>query len=124
MGNHRSPICPQTTETGLGLRIPRWVNDFRMGTVYVNNETFPGDQDHARRESLAVGYGMTTGVTNPLYGGFPEIQVKASPCGVVGGTIGRVHAGPEGDFDIVESVSKLHGNHAFKLGFEYHRLPF
>ena len=36
-----------------------------------------------------------------------------------GGGTGPVEARPQGDIDLVESVSYLHGKHAFKFGFEY-----
>ena len=95
-----------------------WVNDFRMGTVYFNNATFPGDQNMVAGSPWPSGYGMPTGVTEPLYGGFPYIQFKSFK-GVLGGGNRTSTRGPEGDIDLVESVSYLRGKHSFKFGFEY-----
>ena len=95
-----------------------WVNDFRMGTVYFNNATFPGDHGMLAGNPWPGGYGMPTGVTEPLYGGFPYIQFKSFK-GVLGGGNRTSTRGPEGDIDLVESVSYLRCKHSFKFGFEY-----
>jgi hypothetical protein len=97
-----------------------WVNDVRLGYVYINNQDQTPDQNMLPSNPWPSGYGMNTGVTNPLYGGFPEITFSSFK-GVLGeGGSGRVgRRGPEGDVDLVESVSYLHGKHAFKYGFEF-----
>jgi hypothetical protein len=61
---------------------------------------------------------MNTGVTNRAFGGFPTITFNngIAPLGV-GGKPGI--RGPEGQFNVRDSVSYLHGNHAFKFGFEH-----
>ena len=66
------------------------------------------------------GYGMPTGVTNPVFGGHAGDYVHRlsratwEPALTVAST-----RGPEGNFDLVDNVSFLHGKHAFKFGFEY-----
>ena len=50
-----------------------WVNDFRVGYVYMDDQTAYGDQNVLASNPWPSGYGMNTGVTNPLYGGLPEI---------------------------------------------------
>ena len=95
-----------------------WVNDFRMGYVYMNNASPVGDQNTVASNPWPSGYGMNTGVTNPLYGGLPQIQIS-SFTGYLGTGNRSSIRGPEGDVDLVESVSYLRGKHAFKFGFEY-----
>ena len=53
-----------------------WVNDFRMGYVYMNNASPVGDQSTVASNPWPSGYGLNTGVTNPLYGGSPQIQIS------------------------------------------------
>jgi len=95
-----------------------WVNDFRMGYVYMNNSRAFADQNVIPSNPWPSGYGMNTGVTNPLYGGLPQIQIQ-SFTGFLGGGNRSSIRGPEGDVDLVESVSHLRGKHSFKFGFEY-----
>ena len=96
------------------------MNDFRLGYVYFNNQRYLGDANMLRRIPGRDGYGMTTGVTNPLYGGFPEITFTGFHR--LFGSLaldGPSTRGPEGNVDLVENVSYLHGKHTFKFGFEY-----
>ena len=95
-----------------------WVNDFRMGYVFMNNAAPVGDQNVVASAPWPAGYGLNNGVTNPLYGGAPQIQISAFT-GYIGTGNRSSIRGPEGDVDLIESVSYLHGKHAFKFGFEY-----
>ena len=70
------------------------------------------------RGGLPTGYGMNTGVTNPLYGSFPIIKLS-SFTGILGGGGRTSRRGPTGQVDLGETLSYLHGKHAFKYGFEY-----
>ena len=68
---------------------------------------------------------MNTGVTNPAFGGLPQITFT-SFTGYLGSlalTV-RLRRGPEGNYNLVDNVSYLHGKHSFKFGFEYVRHPF
>ena len=58
------------------------------------------------------------GVTNPLYGGLPEIDIS-SFTGYLGAGKRTGVRGPEGTMDFVDTVSHLRGKHGFKFGFEY-----
>ncbi len=95
-----------------------WVNDFRMGYVFMKNAAPVGDQNTVASAPWPAGYGLNTGVTNPLYGGAPQIQISTFT-GYIGTGNRSSIRGPEGDVDLIESVSHLHGKHAFKFGFEY-----
>ncbi len=96
-----------------------WVNDLRWGLVYMNNQRAYADQNLPTDSPWPSGYGFNTGVTNPLYGGFPYIQISSLPTMELGAGPRSSIRGPEGDVDLIESVSYLHGKHAFKFGFEY-----
>ena len=100
-----------------------WVNDFRLGYVYVKNTTFPGDLNTPAGSPYPAGYGMPTGVTNPDYYGFPLLTINGFNMQLgIGNRTGT--RGPEGDVDLVESVSYLRGKHSFKFGFEYLDIVF
>ena len=94
-----------------------WVSDFRMGYVYMNNQRAFADQNIVASNPWPSGYGLNTGVTNPLYGGLPQITIQGFS--FLGGGNRSSIRGPEGDVDLVESVSHLRGRHSFKFGFEY-----
>ena len=94
------------------------VSDFRLGYVYVDLATYPGDLNMPAGSPWPGGYGMPTGVTVPLYGGFPYITFT-NFSGFLGSGNRTSTRGPEGDLDLVESVSYLRGKHTFKFGFEY-----
>jgi hypothetical protein len=98
------------------------VNDFRLGYIYVVNNTI--DPDTAiPSDPWPQGYGMPTGVTNPLYSGLPLITIGSfSPLGFLNGR--PSHGGAQGDVNLVETVSYLRGKHAFKVGFEFLDMVF
>jgi hypothetical protein len=95
-----------------------WVNDFRAGYSYLFAKTISSDVNLLPSNPWPNGYGFNTGVTNPLYGGLPEIDI-----GGVSGYLGAGRRtgwrGPEGNASFVESVSYLRGKHAFKFGFDF-----
>jgi len=95
-----------------------WVNDFRGGYAYVHNLTVSADVNQIPANPYPQGYGFNTGVTNPLYGGLPEIDIS-SFTGYLGAGKRTGVRGPEGTADFVDNVSHLRGNHAFKFGFEF-----
>ena len=95
-----------------------WVNDFRGGLALLHNQTTSGDVGMIPANPYPNGYGFNTGVTNPLYGGLPEIDIS-SFTGYLGAGKRTGVRGPEGTADFADSVSHLRGKHAFKFGFEY-----
>ena len=102
-----------------------WVNDFRLGFVYyrntqgvVDDNVLPSSPWGLSSAGLPTGYGMNTGVTNPLYGSFPVIKLS-NFTGILGGGGRTSRRGPTGQIDVAETLSYLHGKHAFKYGFEY-----
>jgi len=95
-----------------------WLNDFRLGYSFLHASTSNGDGDKIPVDPWPKGYGMNTGVTNPLYGGFPNILFNTFT-GYLGTGNRNGIRGPQGNFEIVDSVSYLRGKHAFKFGFDF-----
>jgi hypothetical protein len=98
-----------------------WVNDLRVGYSFLDDLTLPGDVNINPSSPWPNGYGMKTGVdvaANPLYGGLPQITFTGFN-GYLGEGSRQSHRGPEGDVNLVETVSYLRGKHAFKVGFDY-----
>ncbi len=96
-----------------------WVNDVRGGYAYVHNQTVSGDVNMIPSNPYPQGYGFNTGVTNPLYGGLPEIDISSISPSYLGAGKRTGVRGPEGTVDFVDNVSRLLGKHAFKFGFEF-----
>jgi len=89
-----------------------WVNDLRFGWNY--HHRFDNVDDLTTPLSS---YGLNTGVTNPLLGGFPTIQV--GDFSQLGGDQNLPkNYGPSKNYDVVDHVSFLRGKHAFKFGVE------
>lgn len=89
-----------------------WVNDLRFGWDHHHRvvTTF----DHL---STPNSYGLNTGVTNPVLGGFPTINV--TDFSQLGGDNNLPKGyGPSSVYDLVDHVSYLRGKHAFKFGGE------
>ena len=89
-----------------------------MGYVYMNNASPVGDQNMVASNPLAVRLRHEHGRDEPaLRRDRHKFRYRLSLA------FGDGHRssirGPEGDVDLVESVSYLHGKHAFKFGFEY-----
>jgi hypothetical protein len=89
-----------------------WVNDVRFGWDY--HHRVISTADHL---SSPNSYGINTGVTNPVLGGFPTIKVSGLT--QLGGEVNLPKGfGPSSVYDLVDHVSYLHGKHAFKFGGE------
>ncbi len=95
-----------------------WVNDVRGGLSYLYAKTTSNDVSMITANPFPQGYGFNTGVTNPLYGGLPEIDIKPYT-GYLGAGRRTGWRGPEGNFSFVDTVSYLRGKHAFKFGFDF-----
>ena len=101
-----------------------WLNEFRVGFAGTLGDQENLDLNRLPSDPYPVGYSLNTGITDPQYGSFPTITFATS--GIVGlGAAGRTgRRGPQGQFNYKDSVSYLHGNHAFKFGFEAVRVVF
>jgi hypothetical protein len=99
----------------------RWANEAKFGFNQLYQPTY--SNDHSDPAST---YGLNTGVTNPLYGGLPRINISdfyVFPQELGGFNWPKVQ-GPDDRFQFIDHVSYTVGNHAFKLGGELHRDSF
>jgi hypothetical protein len=97
------------------------VNEFKVGYSYYH---LPFNSiDHNANPNapwgisggIPTGYAMNTGVTNPLYYGFPVIPIKGFI--PLGGNWPKF-VGPATNTEFLDHISYLHGKHAFKFGGE------
>jgi len=99
----------------------RWVNEARFGYNRLYQPTFTADHDKP-----ASSYGLDTGVTNPLYGGLPRINVF--PFYIFPQELGGFNwpkiQGPDTRFQFVDHLSYIRGKHALKFGGEIHHDAF
>jgi hypothetical protein len=99
-----------------------WVNEARFGYNRLYQPTFPNDHTVP-----ASAYGLDTGVTNPLYGGLPRINVAGFfgfPIFGLGGFNWPKVQGPDTRFQGVDHISRSFGKHALKFGGELHHDEF
>jgi hypothetical protein len=88
-----------------------WVNELRVGYDHYNQQYLSVDHD-----INPMSYGINTGVTDPNYFGFPFIRFQSYTMRL-GGNWPKLR-GPDGSLQILDHVSLLRGNHAFKFGGE------
>jgi hypothetical protein len=95
------------------------VNEVRVGYshYFQDFETNDRSQNPASYSFGGSSYNVFTGQTNPLYGGFPVIQI-ANLSGQLGGANWPKVVGPNGVLQLLDHVSYLKGKHAFKFGGE------
>jgi hypothetical protein len=101
---------------------PEWVNEARFGYNRLYQPTVVNDVS-----TPASDYGLNTGVTNPLYGGLPRINIlglDGFPASGLGGFNWPKVQGPDTRFQFVDHISRIEGKHTFKFGGEIHRDGF
>lgn len=86
-----------------------WANELRGGFTHYTLNIVPDNVD--------VKYEITTGLTNPLLGGLPNLRVGSFS------ELGGFHnfpkiVGPDKVWDFIDQVSYLKGKHAIKFGGE------
>jgi hypothetical protein len=99
-----------------------WINEARFGYNRLYQPTFPNDHTVP-----ATDYGLNTGVSNPLYGGLPRINVLGFfgfPVSGIGGFNWPKVQGPDQRYQFVDHISRTIGKHALKFGGELHRDSF
>src|SRR6202789_2743461 len=100
---------------------PRVVNEARVGFNTLYQPTFTNDHNVP-----ASTYGLNTGVTNPLYGGLPRINISdfyVFPQELGGFNWPKVQ-GPDTRYQFIDHVSYSVGKHAVKFGGEIHHDSF
>ena len=101
---------------------PQWINEARFGYNRLYQPTFPNDHSVS-----SASYGLDTGVTNPLYGGLPRINVLGFfgfPVSGIGGFNWPKVQGPDDRYQFVDHISRSLGKHVAKFGAELHRDAF
>ena len=101
-----------------------WVNELRAGYAHYY-QLFETEDHNASASSYTFNgntYEMPTGITNPLYGGFPGLGFNhggfsGGGGGFIGGGWPKI-IGPDGVLTILDHLSYLRGKHAFKFGVE------
>ena len=100
----------------------RWVNEARFGYNRLYQPTFVNDHN----SDISSLYGLNTGVTNPLYGGLPRINVF--PYYIFPQELGGFNwpkiQGPDTRMQFIDHVSYTVGKHAIEFGGEIHRDAF
>jgi hypothetical protein len=99
-----------------------WINEARFGYNRLYQPTFTDDHNVP-----ASDYGLNTGVTNPLYGGLPRINVIGFfgfPLGGIGGFNWPKVQGPDIRYQYIDHVSRNFGRHLVKFGGEVHHDAF
>jgi carboxypeptidase family protein/TonB-dependent receptor-like protein len=101
----------------------RWVNEARAGYSHYYQSYFAGDSsDNPANYSFnGSTYHFYTGVTDPFLFGFPRVQIQSFSTNSF--QLGCCSSwpkiiGPDGVYNILDHVSYLRGNHAFKFGGE------
>lgn len=89
-----------------------WANELRFGFTHYTLQILPDD--------INFKYDITTGLTNPLLSGIPNIRINGFT------QLGAFHnfpkiVGPDKVYDFIDQVSYLHGKHAIKFGGEIRR---
>jgi hypothetical protein len=101
----------------------RWVNEARVGYSHYYQSYFAGDSTDNPANYTFNGstYHFYTGVTNPFLFGFPQVRIQSFSANSF--QLGCCSSwpkiiGPDGVYNILDHVSYLRGNHAFKFGGE------
>ncbi len=94
------------------------VNEARVGYAHYYQNFLSNDaaQNPANYNFNGSTYQYYSGQTNPLYGGFPAISIFGLN-GPLGASWPKI-VGPDGILQVVDHISVLRGNHAFKFGGE------
>ena len=98
------------------------VNEARFGYNRLYQPTAVNDVN-----TPASDYGLNTGVTNPLYGGLPRINIAGLigfPASGLGGFNWPKVQGPDTRYQFVDHITRTEGKHSFKFGGELHHDGF
>src|SRR5579872_741960 len=95
-----------------------WVNDLRGGAAPNLGSEFPEDSNRTPGNPYPGGYSVNTGISTPGLG-LVCLQISGAISHTGMGDCGRIGSrGPQYQLDFTDKVSYLHGNHAFKWGYE------
>jgi len=98
------------------------VNEAKVGYTHYRLPFFSVDHNAntsapwGLSNGIPMGFDMNTGVTNPLFFGFPKVSISGFT--ILGGNWPKF-VGPNQNVEILDHISLLKGKHAFKFGGEY-----
>src|ERR1051326_5390299 len=95
-----------------------WVNELRAGWAGALGDSEPADVGKLPSDPYPTGYSVNTGVTKREFGGFPLITFDSGLANL-GVSAKAGIRGPQGQFNLRDSISNLRGSHNFKFGFEH-----
>ena len=98
-----------------------WVNELRAGANRITETNIGSDSTTNQADPYPTGFGINTGVTNPLYFGMPYLQISSLNNFALGHGNFSTTRGPGGLDQLIDNVSYLRGKHAFKFGANYFR---
>jgi len=96
-----------------------WVNEFRVGANRITEVNIGSDSTTNQATPYPTGFGINTGVTNPLYYGMPYLQISSLNNFALGHGNFSDTRGPGGLDQLIDNVSYLRGKHAFKFGANF-----
>ncbi len=97
---------------------PTLLNEFRFGVAHYNNTAIPSD--YGTNASTALGIpGINTSQFNS---GLVGINIGGFTQPLVGYSASLPWVRAEANIDLVDNVTKTHGNHTFTLGFDMRRI--
>ena len=98
-----------------------WVNELRGGANRITETNVGADSNANQASPWPAGFGINTGVTNPLYYGMPYLQISNLTNFALGHGNTSATRGPGGLNQLIDNVSYLRGKHAFKFGGNFFR---
>jgi carboxypeptidase family protein/TonB-dependent receptor-like protein len=93
-----------------------WVNEARIGANRITEVNLGADSNINQAAPWPGGFGINTGITNPLYYGMPYLQISSLANFALGHGNFSTTRGPGGLNQIIDNVSYLRGKHTFKFG--------
>jgi hypothetical protein len=96
-----------------------WVNELRVGTNSITEIDLGPDNKQNQALPWPTGFGIPTGVTNPVYYGMPYIQISSLNNFALGHGSTTDFRGPGGTTEIGDNISYLRGKHSFKFGGDF-----
>ena len=94
-----------------------WVNEVRVGySHYYQTYLSPDNQNPADYTFTNGTYHYYSGITNPLYWGFPGLTISGFE-GALGARSPK-YVGPDGVLSLTDHISYLRGKHTFMFGGE------
>ena len=126
-GSYRNPVAdPGAASTDGRVQSFMASHLHTFSAELVNNLSFSYDQRTflQRRPGAGQGLAQALGLTGVSNAAFPTINVNGyallGALGTTNAAVARIQT-PVTDTQVLDSLSKYHGRHAFKTGFEYRR---